>query len=349
MMRRILVLVFVFASLSVSLGHAEELSEKTREEQLVDRLIDRDNYKKYHDESLFQLFRLGDEMIPVLYSRLKEAIKQGDGWDVGVISETLMYFEDGGSTELMDLLFDRSDVTMLARLKVCLHVVNLTDPRCKDYVEIEKELPIPRQGFNRAFIPKVLAGQSEYLPYLQFWQDQLVMASPEHAPYPQRDFDKAFLQYEGAMDWLNRGGPEFTQPPEMPDEEAIRELVLEFMATFERLTPWMVLENTEKGKPVKPGHQVSYYQRDVEARPGSHESYFPIHRVVDKIWETEKKLPIDLTFGEVALNPDRTRALVLIKYKYFDDLRIDGYTFLFWKIEGQWQFRLAEGYNVMIV
>jgi hypothetical protein len=136
----------------------------------------------------------------------------------------------------------------------------------------------------------------------------------------------------------------------MPDEEAIREYIMEFMVTFERLTPWLVLESTEKGKPVKPNHRVSYYQLDEEARAGTHEYYSPLKKVVSQIWDAEKKLPMDLTFRGIAFNQSRTGAFAFIDYNRYDR-RFSGfgYTFLFWKIEGQWRFRLAHGYRTVII
>ncbi len=353
--RKILIL-FVLGMISVSLflvpyfGHTQEFIEKTREERLVDGFLGGGSNDS--PVGFQEIFRVGDMVVPHLLSRFKEELKKADNIKVSYkvlgLAQALVLFEDGGPDEAIDLILGNPQITYLEerRYKHCRHVANVIDPRCKkyvDYVKEEKDPSIPQRFFDLGFIPVVLAGQSEYLPYLQSRQDQLEIAPPNQSSHPQRNFDKASLQYEGAMDWLNRGEPEFKESPGMPDKEAIREYILEFMTTFERLTPWLILENAEKGKPVKPGHRVSYYQRDEEARPGSPESRFPINRVVRKIWETEKKLPIDLTSEEIAFNPDRTRALAFVKYRRYEKNGWFGYTFLFWKVEGEWRFRLAQG------
>jgi hypothetical protein len=332
MKRNILFLIFASISLVVSLGYTEALSEKTREEQLVDRFLDRekDVYK-----FLSQTFKAGDGIAPVLLSRLKEVLKRLDEGNEYYgkaiqLSGALIHFEDGGPKEFIDLLFDLSHLNFLrlARERSCLHLANIDDPRCQPYL----------RRFEDSY---VLAGRLEYLQTLQEQKDNLGMASPKQVPYPQRNFDRAILEIEGAMDWLKRSSPEFIQPAGMPDEEAIRELILEYLVTFERHTPWLILEDSEKEKPVKPGHRVSYFQRDEEA--------MPVYRVIEKVWSAEKMIPIDLRFNVLAINPDHTRALVLIDYVHYDSPnRRDGNTFVFWKINGHWQFRLAEKYLVAI-
>jgi hypothetical protein len=167
---------------------------------------------------------------------------------------------------------------------------------------------------------------------------------------PRRDFEKWELEIQGAIGWLKRGGG-FKQGNEMSDQEAIQGIMLEFLSAFERYTPWLILVETEKGKPIKPGHRVTYYQRDEKSSkalppPISMESFRPIWKVVDKIWDQEKLMPVDLTFKRIKFSPDGKRAIGNVEIGRYDQPHTDGYFFLFEKREGGWKIRLAREYPI---